>query len=626
MEPSRVRLTNAEKVLYPRDGTTKADVFGYYTAVAEVMLPHLAGRPVTRKRWPDGVGADWFFEKQLPASAPAWLTRGEIVHKTRTSSYPIIDSADGLAWAAQQAALELHVPQWRFVGGKPGPATRLVFDLDPGEHVGLAQLAEVARSIRDLLAGIGLTAFPVTSGSSGLHLYAPLDRPISSAGAVTLARRIADQLQRDAPDRITATMTKSARAGRVFVDWSQNNAAKTTCSPYSLRGRPEPTVAAPRTWAELDDPALRQLRYDEVLARVDRDGDLLAPLDDRHRRPTRRSRPSPAAPAGPGADGDSAPATDAAADADGDLDRFEFARLTPMLAGDGPVAEMTPDRWAFEGKFDGYRMLVDADHGGLRLRSRGGVDVTADFPSLQPLSDQLAGHRAVLDGEVVALDASGVPSFAALQHRDPAAPIEFWAFDLLYLDGRPLLRASYRDRRTLLAALGERTGLIVPDLLPGDGAAALNTARARRWEGVVAKRWDSVYLPGRRPRTWIKDKLWNAQEVVIGGWRRGARSSGIGALLAGIPRNGALDFIGKVGTGFSERDLAHLKEILEPLRADESPFGATLPGRDAEGVTFVRPVLVGEVRYRDWTTSGRLRHPSWRGLRPDKTAAAVVRE
>ncbi|MGH3634967.1 MAG: non-homologous end-joining DNA ligase, partial [Mycobacterium sp.] len=275
----RVQLTNADKVLYPITGTAKADIFGYYTGIADAMLPHIAGRAVTRKRWPNGVTEPSFFEKQLASSAPGWLPRGSVTHRSGTTTYPLIDSVDGLAWIAQQAALEVHVPQWRFVDGKPGPATRLVFDLDPGEGVTMAQLAEVARAVRDLIADIGLTTYPLTSGSKGLHLYTPLDKPVSSRGTTVLARRVAQQLEKAMPKLVTATMTKSLRPGKVFVDWSQNNGSKTTVAPYSLRGRDQPTVAAPRSWDELDDPKLRQLRYGEVLTRVDSDGDLLVALD-----------------------------------------------------------------------------------------------------------------------------------------------------------------------------------------------------------------------------------------------------------------------------------------------------------------------------------------------------------
>jgi bifunctional non-homologous end joining protein LigD len=225
----------------------------------------------------------------------------------------------------------------------------------------------------------------------------------------------------------------------------------------------------------------------------------------------------------------------------------------------------------------------------------------------------------------VALDESGVPSFSEMQNRARSTRVEFWAFDILLLDGRWLLRAKYRDRRRLLETLAEGGGLIVPPLLGGDGPDAMEHARKRKWEGVIAKKWDSTYQPGRRSSSWIKDKIWCTQEVVIGGWRQGegGRSSGIGALLLGIPEDGGLHFAGRVGTGFTEKELSKLKTIFKPLHTDQSPFNARLPTQDAKGVTFIRPELVGEVRYSERTGDGRLRQPSWRGLRPDKTPDEV---
>src|ERR1700704_1902387 len=277
----RVKLTNPDKVLYPATGTTKAEVFDYYINIADVMIPHIAGRAATRKRWPNGVDQPSFFEKQLASSAPDWLNRASITHRSGTTTYPIIDTVEALAWIAQQAALEVHVPQWRFVGEQPGPATRLVFDLDPGEGVTMKQMCEVAQAVRELMADIGLTTYPLTSGSKGLHLYAPLEEPVSSRGAVVVAKRVAQQLEQAMPKLVTSTMTKSLRAGKVFLDWSQNNGSKTTIAPYSLRGREHPTVAAPRTWDEIADPKLRHLRFDEVLKRVEKDGDLLVNLDEK---------------------------------------------------------------------------------------------------------------------------------------------------------------------------------------------------------------------------------------------------------------------------------------------------------------------------------------------------------
>ncbi len=765
----RVQLTNADKVLYPATGTTKADVFRYYTSISEVMLPHITGRPVTRKRWPNGVDESAFFEKQLASSAPDWLHRATVQHRSGNTTYPIIDSTTGLAWIAQQAALEVHVPQWRFTkSGKPGPATRLVFDLDPGEGVTMSQMCEVANAVRDLMDDIGLTVYPLTSGSKGLHLYAQLAEPVSSKGAVVLARRVAQQLEQTMPNLVTATMTKSLRTGKVFLDWSQNNGSKTTIAPYSLRGRERPTVAAPRTWDEIADPGLRHLQYDEVLARVAEHGDLLADLDadvpweDRlttyrgMRDAAKTPEPVPkATPAGSNVAGLAAPVPNVAglAAPAGNNDRFVIQELharrlhydfrlerdgvlvswavpknlpdtpavnhlavhtedhpleyatfegtipkgeygggrviiwdsgtyeaekfrdsgdkggevivdlhgqrisgryaliqtngdqwlahrmkeqpaprlqdySPMLATLGSVEKLTAAQYAFEGKFDGYRLLVEVDHGKLRLQSRSGRDMTNDYPQLQSLAADLAEHAVILDGEVVALDEHDVPNFGEMQNRSRDSRIEFWAFDILMLDGRSLLRARYRDRRRVLETFAEGTDLIVPPLLPGDGPEALECSRKKSWEGVVAKKWDSTYQPGRRSAAWIKDKNWKTQEVVIGGWRtgNGGRSSGIGALLMGIPGEGGLRFAGRVGTGFTEKDLIRLKDILVPLRTDESPFSTKLSGPDAKGVSYVRPELVGEVRYSEATSDGRLRHPSWRGLRPDKEPADVAPE
>ena len=754
----RVKLTNPDKVLYPAAGTTKAEIFDYYVQIADVMVPHIAGRPVTRKRWPNGVGEPDFFEKQLASSAPDWMARGSVTHRSGTTTYPLIDSREGLAWIAQQASLEVHVPQWRFVAQSdrldPGPATRIVFDLDPGEGVTFRQLCEVAHEVRSYVEDIGLTAYPLTSGSKGLHLYVPLAEPVSSQGASVLAKRIAQQLEKSMPKRVTATMTKSLRAGKVFLDWSQNSAAKTTIAPYSLRGRDQPTVAAPRTWEEIEDPGLRHLRFDEVLERVASHGDLLDGLDERvpladklttYRTMRDASKtPEPVPQKAPALGNDDTfviqehharrlhydfrlerggvlvswaipknlpdtPAVNhlAVHTEDHPLEYATFAGtipkgeygggevfiwdtgtyeaekfndhppdgpdkggevivtltgskvsgryaliqtggknwlahrmkeqhtftekdMAPMLATHGSVAKLTHAVWAFEGKWDGYRLLVDADHGALQLRSRSGRDVTHEYPALRALAADLADHHVVLDGEVVALDEDGVPNFGLMQNRARSTRIEFWAFDVLALDGRSLMRAKYSDRRRILEALADGGGLIVPEQLPGDGPEAMARARENRWEGVVAKRRDSTYQAGRRSSSWIKDKLWLTQEVVIGGWRagEGGRSSGIGALLVGVPDpdGGGLQFAGRVGTGFTDKDLANLKKTLAPLHTDASPFTKRLTGPDAKGVTFVRPELVGEVRYSERTSDGRLRQPSWRGLRDDKTPAEVVWE
>ncbi|GAA0956290.1 ATP-dependent DNA ligase [Frigoribacterium faeni] len=273
----RLALTNLDKVLYPDAGTTKADVLGYYAAVAEWMLPHVEGRPATRKRWVNGVDGEVFFEKNLPDSAPDWVARHTIEHKDHANAYPMVNDLATLTWLAQVAALEVHVPQWRFgpKGAERNP-DRLVLDLDPGEGVGLAECVAVARELRPIVEGMGLELMPVTSGSKGVHLYARLDGKQTSAQVSEVAHELARAMEADHPDLVLSTMGKADRRGKVLLDWSQNNGNKTTVAPYSLRGRSRPTVAMPRTWRELASASLKQLEYTEVLSRLKRRGDPLA--------------------------------------------------------------------------------------------------------------------------------------------------------------------------------------------------------------------------------------------------------------------------------------------------------------------------------------------------------------
>lgn len=280
----RLALTNLDKVLYPETGTTKAEVLEYIATIAPVMLPHLRGRPVTRKRWVDGVGTAEhpgavFFQKKLDASTPEWIERAELPQRKGDAVYALLQEPAALAWAAQTAALELHVPQWRLdPDGRPGNPDRLVLDLDPGPGTGLAECAEIARLARDYLRGAGLDPVPVSSGSKGIHLYSALDGERTSEEVSAVAHELARALEADLPELVVSRMAKTLREGRVLVDWSQNSAAKTTIAPYSLRGTLRPFVAAPRTWAELDEPGLAQLTFTDVLERVARDGDLLAGL------------------------------------------------------------------------------------------------------------------------------------------------------------------------------------------------------------------------------------------------------------------------------------------------------------------------------------------------------------
>ncbi|WP_420179771.1 ATP-dependent DNA ligase [Paenarthrobacter sp. TA1.8] len=288
VEGHELTLTNLGKIIYPETGTTKAEVLGYYAAVAPFLIPAAANRPVTRKRWVNGVGTaenpgEVFFQKNLEDSAPKWIPRAAIQHSDHTNVYPMVNNLATLTWMAQIASLEIHVPQWQVdPSGKPLRPDRFVLDLDPGPGAGLPECVEVAKLARSILQDMGMDPVPVTSGSKGIHLYTGLDGTLKSEQVSAFAKELARALESDHPKLVVSDMKKSLRHGKVLVDWSQNSGNKTTIVPYSLRGKAHPTVAAPRTWRELASPSLDHLDYLAVMKRVATGKDHFAPISDRH--------------------------------------------------------------------------------------------------------------------------------------------------------------------------------------------------------------------------------------------------------------------------------------------------------------------------------------------------------
>ncbi|WP_250505089.1 ATP-dependent DNA ligase [Bowdeniella massiliensis] len=764
-------VTKLDKVLYPETGTTKADVIHYYLSVADVLIPQITRRPVTRKRWVDGVGTEKkpgevFFRKDLEDSAPEWIPTGSIEHKSRTNTYPIADEPAVLAWFAQVAALELHTPQWRFGrNGQPRNPDRLVLDLDPGEGVGLAECAEVAFWCREILDDMGMATFPVTSGSKGIHLYAGLDGTYNSEQVSKVAHELAKALEADHPDEVISTMKRADRAGKVFLDWSQNSAAKTTVSPYSLRGRLTPMIAAPRTWEELEARDLRQLTYEEVLERVEQGIDPISDLGadrlDTYRsmrdasktaEPVPAQRPSGgdedqpsfviqehhasslhwdfrleyagvlvswAVPKGVplkknlnrlavqtedhpleygtfegtiakgeyGAgevsiwdtgtyerekwrDGKEVIATLHGRD-DGGLGgvprRFALIRTKgmgddswlmqlmkdqpddhadpepeealsvadlpgPMLCSVGKPADVTlgkkdGETWAFEMKWDGYRVIAGVGKNTVVLSSRNGKDLTDLFPQACELTE-LIDDEAVLDGELVALDEDGRPDFSLLQavlkgddEVSEDAELRYMVFDILRLGDRSLTKETYEERRKILAEhLAEGENVVVPPNYTGSLAAATKASSQLGLEGVVAKRMDSTYLPGKRASAWLKLKTRQHQEVIVIGVRegKGSRSGSIGSLLVAVPdESGELRYAGRVGTGFTDSQLAEIETTLRRIERKTPPID-DVPAEDSSDAWWVTPKLVAEVALAGRTRHGRVRQAAWRGLRQDK--------
>jgi bifunctional non-homologous end joining protein LigD len=315
--------------------------------------------------------------------------------------------------------------------------------------------------------------------------------------------------------------------------------------------------------------------------------------------------------------------------------------VKPMLAmaGDLPTKDAG---WAYEFKWDGVRALLYVDGGRVRAFTRNDKSLLSTFPELRDIGLHLGSRSAILDGEIVSLDEEGRPNFSTLSKRlhvtsKPAIeklrfsnPASFFAFDLLYLDGRSMAELPYDERRAALESLklqGE-TFATPPSITNTAGSKVMDIARERGLEGVVIKRRDSRYAPGSRSGSWIKVKNFRTQEVVIGGWTegKGERDGSLGALLLGLPSDEGLTYVGKVGTGFTAATRKDLLRRLAPLARKSTPFSEPLSRTESALAHFVRPTIVGEVQFAEWTNDGNLRQPSWRGLRTDKSANEVVRE
>jgi DNA ligase D-like protein (predicted polymerase) len=612
-----VRVTSPDRVLYPATGTTKADVLAYYVQAAPVMLPHLAGRPVTRKRWPDGVNGPSFFAKDVDPGTPQWVSTAQIPHEGSTKFYPLIDTAAALAWCAQVSAVELHVPQWRLLsptGPKAAAAVgdgplvdRVVVDLDPGPGVGLVECARIALALRDRLGELGERSVPVTSGSKGLHLYVPMDVPLPAAEANTWARQVAAAMVKAFPELAVDSMTKTKRQGRVLIDWSQNNPAKTTVAPYSLRGRTEPTVAAPRTWDEIAEPDLQHLHYQQVLDSAGRRRPAVRPVI------VVRERAAPAAVGEPTLPKDLAGPV-----------AVTLAKAAEQLPGPFAMAGGT----RYQVKWDGYRGIMVADAGSTRLWSRQRRQLSTAFPELVRAGHDLLPPGTVIDGEVCIWSGDRL-DFDQLQRRMVTGartaeharrhPAAFMAFDLLAHRGQDLRDRPWTERQTALEELAARW---VPPLQLTP--VTDDVEQARHWmqlyrpagvEGIVAKAATGRYTPGER--TWVKVKQRNTIDVIAG--------AVIGpiehptAVVAGLYIDGELTVVGRTGQ-LNDHHARLLAERLTPA-SPEHPWPDRMlanrfsPGRDRVALTKVEPTLVIEVaadaarQGHGWRHPLRLRRP-----------------
>jgi bifunctional non-homologous end joining protein LigD len=281
----KIQVSNLDKVLYPKAGFTKGQVIDYYIRVAPVLLPHLRDRPLTMKRYPDGVEGEFFYEKNCPSHRPKWVQTAQVWSESndRMMNYCLVQDLPTLVWAANLADLELHTSLSR--KNNIERPTMMVFDLDPGAPADIVQCCQVGLWLRDLLGNMKLKSFPKTSGSKGLQVYVPLNTSVTYDQTKDLSRALAQHLEGEHVDLVTSNMSKGVRKGKVFVDWSQNDEHKTTICVYSLRAREEPTVSTPVTWEEVENclktkkANLMKFRSDKVIARVEKRGDLFEPVE-----------------------------------------------------------------------------------------------------------------------------------------------------------------------------------------------------------------------------------------------------------------------------------------------------------------------------------------------------------
>ena len=315
-------------------------------------------------------------------------------------------------------------------------------------------------------------------------------------------------------------------------------------------------------------------------------------------------------------------------------------RLVPMLATTASALPDHPEKWSFEFKWDGVRAIVYVDGGRATAQSRNLLDITGSYPELAELGKAMGSTRAVLDGELVVFDSQGRSDFGLLQQRmkltgeavrraAKSYPVVYLVFDLLWLDGHDVTGLPYRERRALLEALDlNGPSWQTPPYFPGEGDAVRAASIERGFEGIMAKRLDGTYAPGKRVDHWRKVKNVRRQEMVVGGWTKGegARAGHLGSLLVGYYDDSGLRYAGHVGTGFTQQTLRDLEKTLKPLARKDSPFADTVPTAYAKKSTYVEPTLVAEVEFTEWTRDGKLRHPSYKGLRYDKAATEVVRE
>ncbi len=771
----RVRLSNLDKVFWPDQGYTKGDLLAYYYNVADLLLPHLSGRPLTMKRMPDGITGHEFYEKNAPSHTPDWVPRCTVPSGESASGqidFLMVDDVAALLYVVNLGCIEMHPLHSRCA--RIDLPDYLFFDLDPNPPIEFADVLAVAHHVVAALEALSLPWYAKTSGRGGMQIYVPILHGPTYEDVRAFVATIGRAIRDIDPGRATMEHNKPKRAGKVFIDHNMNRMGANIAGVYSLRPRPEATASTPLLAEEIAAGIVTPVdfRMDNIHERLARIGDLFeglitAPVDlrpqmealgldvpeltpkdvprdvrsklaeyDRKRDFTKTPEPA----------GDPKEQTrgnrfviqkhaaeraglhyDLRLERDGTLVSWAVRRGLPMVSGEKHFAARTEDhpmeylefeaqipsgeygggemrifdfgtyealewepnkmtvrlegervrgeyhivqtkqgwlifrskrspdvvapppmkpmmaegshepfddaQWQFEPKLDGVRTLAYVTTDGTTLVSRRGRDQTVQYPELANLAVYANARHAVLDGEIVALDQHGQPSFGRLQQRIGLTgereierarqryPVSLYLFDILWLDDRDLTQQPLHERRRILTDVVTEAGPVAVTLaVEGDGRSFFDAVKGLGLEGIVAKRLDSVYEPGHRSRAWRKIKAMRTLDTVVLGWTPGggSRSASFGALLVGAHRAGKLVWVGQVGGGFTGQLLDDLQKRLESIETDEPPIDDP-ELRKVRGARWVLPELVVEVTYLEITTGGKLRAPTYKGLRPDKT-------
>ncbi|HYZ94055.1 MAG TPA: non-homologous end-joining DNA ligase [Actinomycetota bacterium] len=772
-EDRTVRLSNLGKVYWPGAGYTKGDLLAYYYNVGELILPHLAGRPLTMKRMPDGVEGHEFYEKNAPSHTPDWVPRCLVETTGSRNDFLMADGVAALMYVVNLGCIEFHPLHSRC--DRIDLPDYLFFDLDPNPPIEFADVLAVAHHVTAALDALSLPYYAKTSGRHGMQIYVPILHGPTYEDVRNFVAAIGRAIRDADPDRVTMEHDKSKRTGKVFIDHNMNRFGANIAAVYSLRPRPEATVSTPLTVDEIAGGTVTPEDFTmvNVHERFARTGDLFEGLQTKpvDLRPAMEALGLPVPELVPDV-GEKLAAYDAKRDftktpepeggsisvhgsrfviqkhaarrlhydlrleRDGVLCSWAVPRGLPTVAGERRLAVRTEDHpmeyldfeawipkgeygggemrifdrgtyeapeweprkitvrlhgervrgeyhlvqtsqgwliflskrsaaeqaappppmkpmlaepghrpfdddaWTFEPKFDGVRTLAYVTTDGTTLHSRTGRDQTASYPELGNLATYVNAINAVIDGEIVVLDRDGRPSFQMLQQRlnlSSAAeiararerlPAHLYAFDILWLDGEDLTQLPLTERRAKLAETVTETGPVsLTYSSDGQGRAFFEAVKQLGLEGMIAKRLDSQYVSGRRTKDWRKVKALRTQDCIVLGWTPGggSRSDAFGALLVGAYRDGALAWIGQVGTGFTAKLLGELHDVLAPLEIPEPPISDPELGA-VRGAHFVRPELVCAVEYLEITAGGKLRAPSFKGLRSDKTPDECILE